>query len=394
MSRSCRARWTKPRRSRPVARWRSGSSSSRTRRPARAASIVIRTSHPNPGAAGKHVFRAAGESERWPESGSRVSSPAKRAIKLRAIRFATPKPPPTRSANTAMFRSAPFSTSGARSPDRSASQSRRKPGAAARSAADSACPFPRRRRRSTTAPASSATSAVRSREPSSATSTSAAGNARRSVVTLLPITDSSSRAATRIVSGSSTRGRRHANGRKHSVVGGALRPEVSSFRRIAQQNHERELADTLVDVVNSGEMCPLKRVHGRIAVVGRLDADSRDAEAPKSRIETLEEPGGRARLRFGRADEDDAVRRFLRRSVPFTDDQALQRVPQRGVDTRNELLAEGLTELVELMVAGVRREKRSFREALRQGCLVDRHLDRPRAHRRTGAGIAERTLYV
>ena len=76
MSRSCFPRWTKPRRFRPVGRCRSGSSTSRTDRCERAASIVMRTSQPKPAATGKQARRAAGDRARWPDRGSRTSKPA------------------------------------------------------------------------------------------------------------------------------------------------------------------------------------------------------------------------------------------------------------------------------------------------------------------------------
>ena len=60
------------------------------------------------------------------------------------MRFAIPKPPPRRSANAAIARSASASASGRRSPARSASQSSRRPGGASRSASVSAWPLPRR----------------------------------------------------------------------------------------------------------------------------------------------------------------------------------------------------------------------------------------------------------
>jgi hypothetical protein len=44
--------------------------------PARSASIVIRTSQPNPGASGKHTARARSLRRRWPESGSRAAKPS------------------------------------------------------------------------------------------------------------------------------------------------------------------------------------------------------------------------------------------------------------------------------------------------------------------------------
>ena len=68
-----------------------------------------------------------------------------------------------------------------------------------------ACPLPRRGRRRTRAPAASARAAVSSRDPSSATITSAAGNLFLSVATVAAIARSSSRAATRIATGSATR---------------------------------------------------------------------------------------------------------------------------------------------------------------------------------------------
>ena len=184
-SSSCRPRWAKPPASRPVARCRSGSSRSSTRRPARTASIVIRTSQPKPGASGKQASRAAGESARWPESGSRASKPLSVRTSARAARLAIPKPPPCRSANAAIARSAP-SSSGARSPSRSASQSSSAPGGASRSASVSAWPLPSRGSRTTRAPARRAAAAVESREPSSATTISASGNARPQRLDRLP----------------------------------------------------------------------------------------------------------------------------------------------------------------------------------------------------------------
>ena len=148
--------------------------------------------------------RARGDSERWPESGSRVSSPARRRISARAARLAIPKPPPRLSAKTAIDRSLFPSSSGASSPSRSASQSRSRPGDTSRSASVRACPFPSRGSRTTRAPAASAAAAVESREPSSATTTSASGNDRRSAATVSAIRSSSSRAATRTVSASAT----------------------------------------------------------------------------------------------------------------------------------------------------------------------------------------------
>ena len=66
----------------------------------------MRTSQPKPAATGKHLERAAAETARWPDSGSRTSIPPSAPISLRPTRLAMPKPPPIRSAKTATFRSA------------------------------------------------------------------------------------------------------------------------------------------------------------------------------------------------------------------------------------------------------------------------------------------------
>ena len=168
--------------------WDSGSSSSETLRPARAASIVIRTSQPNPAATREAVSaRAAALRCRCPDSGSRASKPERARISVRAIVLAIPKPPPRRSANAAIARSSPLRTSGPRSPTRSASASTSAPAGAACSPSVSACPLPRLGSSSTRAPARSASAAVASREPSSATITSAPGNCSRSAATVAAI---------------------------------------------------------------------------------------------------------------------------------------------------------------------------------------------------------------
>src|SRR5207244_4680551 len=113
--------------------------------------------------------------------------------------------------------------------------------------------------RRTTAPASSATWAVRSCEPSSATITSACGNALRSRVTVVPITASSSRAGTRMVSGSSTRRRRQrGNGRQLGSCG-LLGSEGTGRSRIGEQSHERELPDPSLGVVDRRKRGPPER---------------------------------------------------------------------------------------------------------------------------------------
>ena len=87
--------------SRPVARCRSGSSTSAIAIPARAASIRAPTSQPKPAASGKQTARASEEKTRWPESGSAGTKPERARINARAAR-AIPKPPPCRSAKTAI----------------------------------------------------------------------------------------------------------------------------------------------------------------------------------------------------------------------------------------------------------------------------------------------------
>ena len=126
------------------------------------------------------------------------AKPERAAISERAAPLVIPNPPPIRSENAATATSYPASSSGARSPSRSASQRSSGPGGAARSAAVSASPFPSRGPATTTAPAPRASSAVPSREPSSATMTAASGNAARRRPTRPPIRSASSRAAIRI----------------------------------------------------------------------------------------------------------------------------------------------------------------------------------------------------
>ncbi len=150
-SRSWRPRWRKPAASRPVARWRSGSSSSRTSSPARTASIVIRTSQPKPGAGGKQASRAAAER---PLAGERLARIEARARADERARGALREPEAA---------ALPLGESGDRevgvrveqrreSPSRSASQRRSGPGGASRSASVSAWPLPRRGSRTTRAP--------------------------------------------------------------------------------------------------------------------------------------------------------------------------------------------------------------------------------------------------
>ena len=66
----------------------------------------------------------------------------------------------------------------------------------------------------------------------------------------------------------------------------------------------------------------------------------------ETRVKALEEERCRSRLRRGRPNDDDAVRRRLRRTALLLDDQALQRIPQRRVRPRDELLPEGVAEVL------------------------------------------------
>ena len=115
-SSSWRPRCANPAASRPVARWSRSRSTSSTLSPARSASIVIRTSQPNPGASGKHAARARSLRRRWPESGSRAVKPVRRWMSSRATRLAMPNPPPTRCVNAATRRSASPSEGAQRPP--------------------------------------------------------------------------------------------------------------------------------------------------------------------------------------------------------------------------------------------------------------------------------------
>ena len=194
-------------RSRPVARWRSGSSTSSTASPP--ASGVDR--HPRLAAeagrrAGSRRARARRESARWPDSGS--------AARARRSRSRTPAPSawrsrsrrPRCSAKAATPRSASLLEQGAQV----AARGRHRRGAAARSArqarpSESAWPLPRRGSRRHARLRPPPRRAVPSREPSSATITSAAGNcAPQGARPSAPMRSSSSRAAIRMESGSGT----------------------------------------------------------------------------------------------------------------------------------------------------------------------------------------------
>src|SRR6185312_3830435 len=366
--------------SRPVARCRRSSSRSSTRRPARAASIVIRTSQPKPGAKGKHVSRASGESARWPESGSHSSIPPSTLTRVRALRFAIPKPPPSRRSNAAIARSASLSSSGARSPTRSASQSTRRPGGASRSASVSAWPLPRRGSRTTVAPARSASSAVASYEPSSASTTSACGNAARSDATVVPIRPSSSRAATRTTSGSATRDGREGRHRRQCAVARRILHAVLAGRRALQQQHERELADPRVDVVDAREAGLTIDGRRRLRGIGLLDPDRRNASRAEALVESEEEACRRAALRRVGAYDDDAVRRCLVPAQFVLDERFGERVPERSVAANCKLLSELAPQRVEVALPA---------EPGGGGLILDRRLDLPYVERHLQRAQAE-----
>src|SRR4051794_10725948 len=385
-SSSCRPRWTKPRGSRPVARCRKGSSRSRTSSPARTASIVMRTSQPKPGASGKQAFRAAAESARWPESGSRASNPLNSRINSRAPRFAIPKPPPSRCSKAATARSASSSSRAAGLPRRSASQRSSAPGPASRSARLRACPLPSRGRRTTLAPAPSAAAAVPSREPSSATTTSASGSSARKAVTVSAIDRSSSRAATRTVSLSATRaGDRE---RRQGLVGGFLEA-VLGGRRAAEQQHEREPALGLVQVVHAGEPGASERVYRRVGRDRRLHAYGGHAVRAEAFVEPEQEAARRPALRRRGAGHDHAVHRLPAVAAALLDELVGERIPERSVAAGHELVPELPPEGSEpgLAVVPLEVARRRRGELLLDSGHVERHLQRAEPHlRRAGVG--------
>src|SRR6266566_1040814 len=339
-SSSCRPRCAKPVTSRPEWRWRSGNSSSETRRPARTASTVIRTSQPKPAASGKHASRACCESTRWPDSGSTGAKPESTRTSIRPACLAIPKPPPWRSANAAIVRSPSAPASGARSPSRSASKSRTRPTGAARSARVSAWPFPRAGKRSTRAPARRADSAVPSREPSSATITSTPGNAPRTDSTVRAIAASSSRAATRTATSSSTP-RDGVERREHSIGGAWLDAVVARLGAVHEQG-EREAADRLVDVVDARDPVSLEGRHAGLARVRGLDPDHRDRSRDQSGVEAGEEHRRPVVLLAGGANDDDGVGRTLLAPGPLGDDLFREGRPERGLAPGRELSGEAL----------------------------------------------------
>src|SRR5215211_2587654 len=400
-SRSWRPRWTNPAASRPVARWARSSSISSSVSPARRASIVIRISHPKPGARGKTAPRARSLTNRWPESGSRTRRPVRSRTSALATPFAIPNPPPIRRAKAATTRSARPSTRRVTSPTRSASQRRSGPGAAARSPAESASPFPRRPRRMTTAPASSALSAVPSSEAPSTTRISAAGKLARSAATVVAIRSASFRAATRIV-GSAPGGRElGGTGRREGrdrPVGLVAEPIVARLGAL-EEEREREPAGRKVDVVHAREPRTPVRLERRLhaGAFRSRDADGWDAGALEAADNAVEERLGRLalgarRVAVGlpRSRDDDAVdvRRHAARLLldERTRDLVHDRVVRR---TAAELRSESAAEVPEV-VACVVRESLVGVEVVVEPLGIDGHVEGDEARRTARSGILER----
>src|SRR5207253_7850325 len=90
---------------------------------------------------------------------------------------------------------------------------------------------------------------------------------------------------------------------------------------------------------------------------------------------------------------DDAVGALLRSSRLLLQDQALERVQQRGVAAARELLAERMTELLELLGARERREERPIRKPSLQLRLLDRDGQGADPDRVARVRIAQRALH-
>src|SRR5918996_208706 len=405
-STSCRARWTNPAASRPLARCSRSSSTSSKASPARSASIVMRTSHPNPGASGKHAARALTPTSRWPESGSRGATPVRSRTSSRPTRFAIPKPPPIRRRKAATARSAMLSASGRSDPVRSASQSRSGPGGAARSPAERASPFRSRSMRSTAAPAASARSAVRSPERPSTTITSASGKSRRSAATVAPMRTSSFRAATRIVrpsGGLLTLVGQRLDRRDDAV--GVVADAVVTGLGAREQERERQPAGLHVDVVHARYAQVAVALDDRGGGVARGHAHDGDARPLETADEALHERGGgldvRGRLlvlsllvlrRHPGQDDDRGVDRTGDVAGSLLHETARERAPERRV-VLDQLAAELAAEIGEVgVVVGVRpQELVAFERGPELGA-VHGHVQRDDVRRSSRVGVGERAL--
>ena len=206
MSRSWRPRWTKPRRSRPVARCSSVELDLVDREPRpRGVDRHPASRSRSPARAGRRLRARRRQLAAGPRAAPARRSPSRAGSAARAAPLASPKPPPCLRANAATVRSA------------SPVEQRRQLAAQVGVAEQERPAAPPARRASAPVPCRGAAAGGRaprrprrvarsaSREPSSATITSASGNCRRSSATVVPIARPSSRAAISIVSGSSTR---------------------------------------------------------------------------------------------------------------------------------------------------------------------------------------------
>ena len=334
---------------------RAGARPRRSRAPRSRRRRSSRDSQPNPAASGKTASRAFGVSRRWPESGSRAVKPDASSISRRAASFAIPKPPPCLRAKAATVRSASPSSSGVRSPRRSASQSRSAPGGAARSASVSACPLPRRGRRSTQRarpPPRRRRSrrGSRRRRRSPPRPGTAAAALRRSSRSAPPrrarrrgssgvLSHRSARAAARSAAGSRLRpcrGRRSRPGRRRRA--GARARAGRARRRSRPRSRGRSAGRPGSRSARRGSARPRRPGRRRCPGPGRGRRGTR---------------GARAGLRLGGADHDDAVHRVGEATRPLLDDLADERLPERRLAAGGELSAEIATEVAELLVADV-----------------------------------------
>ena len=350
------------------ARGRARSPRPRGRHGRRRSSSCVST--PKPIATGNTAERARAVRWRCPESGSRGASPQRSLISERAAVFASPRPPPTRAANAAIVSSASDSTSGRRSPRRSASQSRSGPGSSCRSASVSAWPLPRRASLITRAPASSARSAVASREPSSATTIAASGNCARSaldrpadpalLVTRRDEHREPVRVDRRVVHPCGWDGR---DRRQHAVVG-RLRDAVAARLGAGEEQHEPEPAGRGVDRVDGREARQRERGNGARRRARRFGADGGHARSREAAVHAGEKRLRPPSLRLGRPDDDDGIGRRRRRALAFLDDDLAERIPERRLPAGGELLRQGVAEIADVIRArgsGGRPDRRAGR---------------------------------
>src|SRR6266536_1961807 len=133
--------------------------------------------------------------------------------------------------------------------------------------------------------------------------TSAPGKSRRSAATVSPIRSSSSRAATRTVSGSATGSGRWNRG-QDPVLRGLLHA-VLAGRGPAEQQDDGEPAG--LEVVHRGEIL-LAECRGRsVDVLCALDTDGRHSGRADPGVEPGEKAGGHARLGSNGACDHDSV---------------------------------------------------------------------------------------